>query len=103
MKDTQYSVRQIGVVRSALKSREDCPNQGYEGAPEARLEIDPAFTDAMDGLKPEQEILILSWFHLGRRDLLKVHPRGNPMPLLKGYLPPALQTARTPSACTGWR
>jgi len=28
-----YPLRPIGFVRSKLKQREDCPKQGYEGAP----------------------------------------------------------------------
>jgi len=32
----------IGTVRSILKRREDCPHQGYDGAPQAWVEFDPA-------------------------------------------------------------
>ncbi len=65
----------VGVVRSVLKSRAECPKQGCEGAPDAWLEIDPAFAEALDGLTVGSEILVLTWFHQGRRDVLKVHPR----------------------------
>jgi tRNA-Thr(GGU) m(6)t(6)A37 methyltransferase TsaA len=78
MKDAFYSVRPVGVVRSVLKSREECPKQGREGAPEAWLEIDPAFSTALDGLAAGQEILVLTWLHEGRRDMLRVHLRGDP-------------------------
>ena len=78
MGDNQYLLRPVGIVRSALKSRQECPKQGWEGAPEASLEIDPAFEAALDGLAAGQEILVLTWLHEGRRDMLKVHPRGNP-------------------------
>ncbi len=77
MEDDKYLLRIIGVVRSSLKSRKECPKQGREGAPDALLEIDPAFAAALDGLVVGQEILVLTWLHQGRRDLLKVHPRGN--------------------------
>ncbi len=77
MKDASYSLLTIGVVRSSLKSRDNCPKQGWEGAPEAILDINPAFAVALDGLVVGQEILVLTWLHEGRRDLLTVHPRGN--------------------------
>jgi tRNA-Thr(GGU) m(6)t(6)A37 methyltransferase TsaA len=84
MKETGYFLLPIGVVRSSLKSLEECPKQGHEGGPEAWLEIDPAFADALDGLAAGQEILVLTWLDKGRRDLLKVHPRGTPNAPLRG-------------------
>ena len=84
MKDARYFLRPIGIVRSSLRSREGCPKQGWEGAPDAWLEIFPAFTDALDGIAVGSDILILTWLHKGRRDLLRVHPRGNPDEPLRG-------------------
>ncbi len=84
MKDIEYVLRPVGVVRSPLKSRADCPKQGWEGAPEAWLEIDPVFADALDGIAVGREILILTWFHEARRDLHRVHPRGNQDEPLRG-------------------
>ena len=84
MKDVQYLLRPVGIVRSSLRSREGCPKQGWEGAPDAWLEIYPAFTDALDGIAVGSDILILTWLHEGRRDLLRVHPRGNPDEPLRG-------------------
>jgi tRNA-Thr(GGU) m(6)t(6)A37 methyltransferase TsaA len=78
MNHTEYFVQSVGIVRSLLRSRENCPKQGWEGAPDAWLEIYPAFTDALDGIAVGSEILILTWLHEGRRDLFRVHPRGNP-------------------------
>jgi tRNA-Thr(GGU) m(6)t(6)A37 methyltransferase TsaA len=84
MKDAQYLLRPVGIVHSSLRSCEGCPKQGWEGAPDARLEIYTAFEDALDGIAVGSDILILTWFHKGRRDLLKVHPRGNPDEPLRG-------------------
>jgi tRNA (Thr-GGU) A37 N-methylase len=78
MKDAQYLLRPVGIVHSSHRSCEGCPKQGWEGAPDAWLEIYTAFTDALDGIAVGSDILILTWLHKGRRDLLKVHPRGNP-------------------------
>jgi hypothetical protein len=49
----RYVVRPIGVVRSTLRTTADAPNQAFEGAPEALLEIDPALTDACIASSPE--------------------------------------------------
>ena len=84
MKDLQYLLRAVGIVRSSLNSLEVCPKQGSEGAPDAWLEIYPAFTDALDGIAVGSQILILTWLHKGRHDLLRVHPRGNPNEALRG-------------------
>ena len=77
-----FELRQIGVVRSPLKNRAECPFQESENAPAAIIEIDPKYEDALEGLAPGQEILILTWLHQAVRSRLKVHPRrnrGNPM------------------------
>jgi len=81
--DRPYLLQPIGYVRSSLKRREDCPH-GPEGAPDAWLEIAPAFVDALDGIAPGSELLVLTWLHEARRDVLKVHPRGNPDNPLRG-------------------
>lgn len=67
----------IGYVRSTLKERTGAPRQAWDGAPDARLEIDPAFVDGLSGLEPGQEIWILTWLHQSQRSVLKVHPRGD--------------------------
>ena len=36
-----YVLRPIGVVRSSLRPAADAPQQAFEGAPEALLELDP--------------------------------------------------------------
>ena len=51
-----YSLRPIGVVRSPLTAREEAPRQGSEGAPEAWVEIDPAFADALSGVANGDEV-----------------------------------------------
>jgi len=79
-----FKLKQIGTVRTSLKSRRDCPSQGREGAPEAWIEIDPAYADGLYGLHPDDEIIVLTWLHLGNRDTLQVHPRGNRENPLKG-------------------
>ena len=72
-----YSLQPIGVVRSGLTERKGAPRQGYEGAPDAVVEIAPEFQSALDGVRAGGEILLLTWLHQGRRDVLQVRPRGD--------------------------
>ena len=66
------------MVESALKERKDAPRQPFHGAPEAWLVIDPQFVDALDGVAPGSEIIVLTWLHRAKRDILKVHPGRDP-------------------------
>ena len=77
-------IKKIGLVRSSLKNRQDCPFQEKEGAPEAWIEIDPAYADGLYGLHPGDEIIVFTWMHLANRHTLQVHPRGNKENPLKG-------------------
>jgi L-fuculose-phosphate aldolase len=72
---TAHEVFPIGWVRSVLKRRADAPKQGYEGAPDARIHIESRFQPGLDRLAPGQDLLILTWLHESRRDVLAVHPR----------------------------
>ncbi len=74
---SDYVLHPIGVVRSRLTSRAEAPRQGAEGAPEAWVEVDPAFAGALAGVAAGDEVILLTWFHLSRRDVLEVHPRGD--------------------------
>lgn len=65
----------IGVVESTLTSREDCPLQGNEGAPEAWLNIRKDYAAGLDGLEVGSEAILITWFHLADRDVLKCYPR----------------------------
>ena len=70
-----FDVHPIGVVRSPLRARADAPNQAYEGAPAAALEIDPAFADALHRIEPGDTLVVLTWLHLADRSMLRTHPR----------------------------
>jgi tRNA-Thr(GGU) m(6)t(6)A37 methyltransferase TsaA len=70
-------LRQVGVIRSELKLRKNAPRQGSEGAPDAWLEIDPRFVKALHLLRAGDQVIVIAWFHQGRRDVLQVHPRGD--------------------------
>ena len=71
-----YLLQPVGVVRSSLLRREDAPRQGYEGAPDAWLQVERRFCDALEGIAVGSEIIVLTWLHEARRDRLKTHPQG---------------------------
>jgi tRNA-Thr(GGU) m(6)t(6)A37 methyltransferase TsaA len=67
----------IGTVESPLVDRASAPKQGDEGAPEACLVFDARVADGLDGIAVGDELLVLTWLDRARRDVLRVHPRGN--------------------------
>ena len=72
-----YEVTVLGHVRSPLTELADAPRQGDEGAPDAVLELDPAYAPALAGLAPGDDVIVLTWLHLGDRATLQTHPRGD--------------------------
>jgi tRNA-Thr(GGU) m(6)t(6)A37 methyltransferase TsaA len=77
-------LRPIGVIRSSIKKCSQAPKQASEGAPDAWLEVHSFATQAVEGLRAGDEIIVLTWLHQARRDVLKVHPRSNPRNPLTG-------------------
>ena len=68
----------IGWVESPLRSREEAPLQGDEGAPEAWVVFEPAVRAALAGLQVGSDVLVITWLDRADRDVLVVHPRGDP-------------------------
>jgi tRNA-Thr(GGU) m(6)t(6)A37 methyltransferase TsaA len=64
-------------VASPLTDLDSAPRQGDEGAPDAWLEFAPEVADALEGIEPGDELLVLTWLDRADRDLLVVHPRGD--------------------------
>jgi tRNA-Thr(GGU) m(6)t(6)A37 methyltransferase TsaA len=74
----RFEVQQIGVVVSPLTDLEAAPKQGDEGAPDAWLDLDGGVAEGLDGIVPGDELIVLTWLHRAQRDVLRVHPRGDP-------------------------
>lgn len=75
---SNFSIKAIGVIRSEIKNRKDAPLfYTDKGTPNAFLEIIPAYTDGLHRMQAGDEIIVITWFHRARREVLKVHPRGN--------------------------
>jgi tRNA-Thr(GGU) m(6)t(6)A37 methyltransferase TsaA len=84
VKASRFQVRPIGVIRSSIKDRSKAPKQGSEGAPDAWLEVRAFAEEALDGLAVGDEIVVLTWLHRARREVMKVHPRSDPERRLTG-------------------
>ncbi len=67
----------IGVIRSTIKQRGEAAKQGSEGAPDVWLELKPSVREGLERIRAGADILVLTWFHRARRDVLKVHPRSD--------------------------
>jgi tRNA-Thr(GGU) m(6)t(6)A37 methyltransferase TsaA len=68
----------IGWVESPLTDRATAPKQGDEGAPEAWLVLRAEVAAGLDGIGPGDELIVVTWLDRARRDVLRVHPRGDP-------------------------
>ncbi len=84
MSDETYTLKPVGFVRSELKSRKNAPRQGSDGAPDAWIEIEPAYADGLFRISEGDELILLTWFHEGDRTVLQVHPRFDPERKLHG-------------------
>ena len=80
----EFALRRIGAVRSSLTDRKGAPRQGYEGAPEASIEVDAELMRGLEGIKAGDDIILLTWLHQGQRDVLEVRPRKDPRNPLTG-------------------
>jgi tRNA (Thr-GGU) A37 N-methylase len=79
-----YTLEPVGFIRSTVKGREDAPRQGPEGAPDAWLEVEPRFAEALLGMEVGHELIVITWLHQAKRDVLTGHPRNDesrPLPV----------------------
>ncbi|WP_426663553.1 tRNA (N6-threonylcarbamoyladenosine(37)-N6)-methyltransferase TrmO [Rhodanobacter aciditrophus] len=68
----------VGRLRSDLGATDAAPHQGDEGAPDAWLVLEAGYADALAGVVAGDSLVVLTWLHQARRDMLKVRPRGDP-------------------------
>jgi tRNA-Thr(GGU) m(6)t(6)A37 methyltransferase TsaA len=76
--DDGFVLLPIGRVESSLADPAAAPKQGHEGAPDAWLAFDDRVGQGLRDLRPGDEVIVLTWLHLARRDILVVHPRDDP-------------------------
>jgi tRNA-Thr(GGU) m(6)t(6)A37 methyltransferase TsaA len=73
-----FEARVIGRVESSLRDVASAPRQADEGAPEAWLAFAPDVRAGLASLRVGDAIVVLTWLDRARRDVLRVHPRGDP-------------------------
>jgi tRNA-Thr(GGU) m(6)t(6)A37 methyltransferase TsaA len=73
----KFEIRKIGRVESPLTDLATAPKQGDEGAPDAWLVFEPSVLEALEGIRVGDEVIVLTWLDRARRDVLRVHPRGD--------------------------
>ncbi|MGH9247302.1 MAG: tRNA (N6-threonylcarbamoyladenosine(37)-N6)-methyltransferase TrmO [Acidimicrobiales bacterium] len=78
MTESRYELRPIGCVESSLIDLAAAPKQGDEGSPDAWLEFDPEVREGLRDLRVGTDIIVLTWLHRARRNVLVVHPRDDP-------------------------
>jgi tRNA-Thr(GGU) m(6)t(6)A37 methyltransferase TsaA len=74
----EFSLRPIGYIRSTLRTRKNAPRQASEGAPDAWLEVDPAFARGLSRIAAGDDVMVITWLHRADREVLEVHPRDEP-------------------------
>jgi len=72
-----FLINPIGVIRSEIKDPKDAPLFYTEGAPNAFLEMNPIYTTGLGRMQVGDEIIVITWLHRAKRDVLRVHPRGD--------------------------
>ncbi|MCA1698753.1 MAG: tRNA (N6-threonylcarbamoyladenosine(37)-N6)-methyltransferase TrmO [Actinobacteria bacterium] len=77
MNQPRFEITPIGRVESPLTDPALAPKQGDEGAPDAWLVFEPALLEALEGIRVGDEVIVLTWLDRARRDVLRVHPRGD--------------------------
>ena len=84
MPDEDIRLAPIGRVESPLTDRSEAPKQGFEGGPDAWLVLKPRVLDGLDGIRPGDRLIVLTWLDRADRETLKVHPRDDPANPLRG-------------------
>ena len=84
MGDEGFWLHPIGWVESTLIDPAAAPCQGDEGSPDCWLVFDPDVQAALDGLRPGDDVVVITWLHLADRSVRQVHPRGDQTRPLRG-------------------
>lgn len=69
----------IGRIRTPWITRSACPRRGDpDQGPLCRIELDPRWLPALEGLAGRDRLQILYWMHLARRDAVLQNPDFGP-------------------------
>lgn len=80
----EFIVKAIGYVESPLRSGDDAPKQGEEGSPLTTLVFEPSVREALEHIRREDRLVLLTWLHRADRAVLRVHPRDDHASPMRG-------------------
>jgi len=64
----------IGHIHTPWTSRLETPRQGRLDGPTCRIEIFDPWVPALDGIERYEQLEVIYWLHLSRRDLVRQSP-----------------------------
>ncbi len=67
-------LKQIGIIHSSFKTREEAPRQGRLSNEVQIIEVFPEFIEGLQGIKEITHLIILYWLHQADRNKLKGKP-----------------------------
>ena len=80
--DVRTAADRPGAITADRSRRR--PQAGGRGGAPARIVFLPEFREVARDLREGDEVLVLTWLHQGRRDVLSVRPRGDSSRTLTG-------------------
>lgn len=67
----------IGCIHTPWTDRLEAPRQGRLDGPICRIEVFEPWIAALQGIEEYQQIEVLYWLHLSRRDIVRQSPRND--------------------------
>lgn len=67
----------VGRIRTPWVTRAETPRQGQPDGPVCRLEIFDPWKPALQGLQRYENIEVIYWLHLSRRDIVQQVPKSS--------------------------
>lgn len=102
-KQPKITLTPIGhVERLEGTEARNCTPEELRSSP-VRIVLDNSLTDALLGLEPGSDILVLCYFHLSKGYELQIHPRGDPSRPLRGLFATRTQHRPNPISVTSAR
>ena len=74
MKELNFVIKQIGVIRTPFNSKDKIPIQASKSDTTAEVEVFSEYSEGLDSLNGFSHIILLYWFHRAQSPKLKVTP-----------------------------
>ncbi len=70
----KIELKQIGVIYTLFKTKEETPIQPFKSEAEGRIEIFPKYAEGLDGIEQFSHVILVYYFHKIKDERLKVKP-----------------------------